>query len=396
MTRFSWRHIRIWHICLLTVAIRMLIWMTIYHPDGYSHLTRDDGVYQLAMEELKAGQLLSSIKIMPGYPAILVLVGGFPNVIYFNWLLSALGCWLLYSWTSSISHALGRDRAHQAGVWAAIGYACWPTLIYFSDHAYTEVPFTTCLIAIVWCWHHRYFWQGSMIAVLSILIRPTLDILAPLLLLSYLLVHRSPRRTIFMEMGKYVFIYLLFLAPWWWHNTQKYDQFVRLNHGMGEVWYHGQVNVPSDTTGIWVGDHLYDLGIYADIPDPIQRDQALREAVMQHFAEHPIDLLRAPLLNLRKFWLGPSEVFWGLRGWIVWGLSLALVMLFAWALVGWLRMSNRGILWFPILLTILYFSGVHAFLHGEPRYRIPIDPLLMGWVAYSVSRWLDQRKASGV
>jgi hypothetical protein len=77
--------------------------------------------------------------------------------------------------------------------------------------------------------------------VLGILVRPTLDLLAPLLvaLFGWIEARQStpPRvaATVLRRIAIYGLLYVLLMAPWWWHNAHKYGRFVRLNLGDGIV-----------------------------------------------------------------------------------------------------------------------------------------------------------------
>src|SRR5437762_1550980 len=68
---------------------------------------------------------------------------------------------------------------------AALGAAVYPPFIYFSFVGLTETLFTTLILAAYVCWYRGAFAAAAVFAVLSILTRPAIDLLAPLLVVYF-------------------------------------------------------------------------------------------------------------------------------------------------------------------------------------------------------------------
>lgn len=356
--------------------LRLLLWWGKFGRPDYPHLFRDDEVYWQAAQELWATGQIGSHKVMPGLP-LLEMILGFPGIVYFNMLCDLGTVGLTYYLAQRLLKHEGRAR------WAASLVALSPGLLYFSNHAYTESLFTLLLVGgTTLLYREKYEW-GSLILIFSIWVRPTLDPFIPLWIVAFAwAVHQHAWTKIMGHLLKYLLLYLLLMAPWWWHNYQKYDRFVRLNLGGGEVMYHGQVNLPrlADLDD----PQVYDLAAFDHLDDPERRKQAMQAEVWAYWTASPWHLPEAFIKNTIKFWLGIPEVFYGPFAYLVgFGMHAGIFLM---AIGIWRGKIWRQRLWWPILLLLLYFTVLHALLHGMPRYRLPLVPLmwllaLAGWVS---------------
>lgn len=352
-------------ILLGAALLRLGLWWGKFGKAGYRHLFRDDEVYWQAAQAFLATGEIPSPKLMPILPLLEAAIG-FPGIIYHNILVGVGIVYLVY--------LLGAKCFNErTGLIAAALAAISPGLLYFSNHAYTEVPFTFLLLLGTLLLYKQQYWGASIALVLSVLLRPTLDLLLPFWVCWFsLIVHREGKRFIWIRLGQYALVYLVCMSPWWAYNYERFGEFVRLNYGGGEVMYHGQVNLPQ---AVEISDpSIYTLGPYADIASPRERDEALKKAVRAYWMASPSHLPRAMWLNSVKFWFGTLEVFYGSFAYLAAFWDHALLCLGLVAI--WLLPALRRRWWSPILLLFLYFWGGHSLLHGMPRYRLPLEPFL--------------------
>src|SRR5438128_2349876 len=77
------------------------------------------------------------------------------------------------------------------------------------------------------CWYRGAFATAAVFAVLSILTRPAIDLLAPLLAIYFAaVVHRFAASAILRQCLIYAAIYCALMTPWWIHNYATYGAFV--------------------------------------------------------------------------------------------------------------------------------------------------------------------------
>ena len=368
------------------LLLRLLLWWGKFGRADYPHLFRDDEVYWQAGQDLWQSGLIGSHKVMPGLPLLDGLLG-FPGIVYFNILLSSLTVGLVFIWAKELQSSV------KLAWWTACLVAISPGLLYFSNHAYTESSFTFLLIQGLWALQQKRMWLACVSLVLSVLIRPTLDVINPILILLAAWDWHGERGTkLALRLGQYSLVYLLLLSPWWLHQHQKYGTWVRLHLGGGEVMYHGQVNLPQLTS---LDDTaVYNLSLFESIADPQLRNQAMQDSVLKYWRSHPFNLPKGTLLNGIKFWLGTPEVFYGPFAYVagLWQHAGFLLLLMAVIFNPELRKRK----WLPLWLLTAYFTAIHALLHGMPRYRLPLEPVIwmMVLAAWGHKLGLGQSKAA--
>jgi hypothetical protein len=249
----------------------------------------------------------------------------------------------------------------------------------------TETLYITLLLAGFLGWYRGYFALAAVAIVLSILTRPAIDLLPPILILYFaLVIHRMKPVAAIRCLAIYVLVYCALLAPWWLHNYQAYGTFVRLNLGGGQAVYSG--NNPRNQTG-GVSDVSLDMERFYRIQDPVERDRAARDEALQYIADDPIRFIKLAGLKFLRFWhLWPAAADYSAPIYVILSL-ISFVPVLALSTIyivscGW-TMFIRMV---PICLFIGYLTAVHMILVGSTRYRLPLEPFLIVFAALSFSR----------
>jgi 4-amino-4-deoxy-L-arabinose transferase-like glycosyltransferase len=295
---------------------------------------------------------------MPLYPIWAYLMGGFAGSsvapILIDIVLSTATIYVLYRLALELFHS------RVAALLAAFAAALYPHFIFFALTGLTETVYVfLTVLAFLLLYRARYFW-GSVALVASILVRPSLDFLAPVLVVVFaLVVHRAGWRAAALKLGQYALIYLVLIAPWWLHNEIKYDRFVRLSLGDGIVMYLG--NNPANKTGGGVCNERYcdHDGTHPawQIQDPIEKNRALFQAGVDYILAYD-EGYRTPLIIAASL------------------LSYAPVLLLAGVFVV-RRGVGDGRRLSPILLYVAFLTAVHLITIASVRYRLPLEPFLI-------------------
>jgi 4-amino-4-deoxy-L-arabinose transferase-like glycosyltransferase len=339
----------------------------------------DAHTYVDAGRELFTTGRIANDLAMPLYPIWVYLAGGFagsavaPHIA--DILLSTATIWLLYRLTLE----LFADRV--AALLAAFAAALYPHFVFFAVTGLTETAYIfLTVLAFLLLYRARYFW-GSVALVASILVRPSLDLLAPILIVVFaLIVHRAGWRMAAVKLGQYVLVYLVLMTPWWVHNEMKYGQFVRLDLGGGMIMYLG--NNPANKTGGGVCNERYcdhDRKNPAwQIRDPIEKDRALFQAGVGYIRDHPGRFVEMAGVKFLRFWrLWPYDEDYRTPLIIAASLlSYAPALLLA--CVYLMRRGVRdGLRTAPILLYFCFLTAVHIITIASVRYRLPLEPFLI-------------------
>ena len=175
---------------------------------------------------------------------------------------------------------------HLIAILAATIAAIYPYFIFYAAVGLTEPLFIALLLAAFLSWYRGAFFSAAIFAVLGILTRPAIELLAPLLVAYFACaVHGLGVKGAARQLAVYGAVYVALMSPWWLHNDTAYGSFVRLNLGSGFLFYAG--NNPLSHTGGGLVDIDWNNHAFDTISDPIARDRAYRDAALTYIKEHP-------------------------------------------------------------------------------------------------------------
>lgn len=361
---------------ILMLALALRVGAALMLPDQQF---ADAESYRAGGASLWATGLLGQPLIMPLYPAIVGLVGPGWGQVTVDIVLSTLMVALVHQLTLAVF----ADRA--AAALAALWTALYPYFVFYAVVGLTETLFTVLLLGAFLCWFRGRFTAAAVLAVLSILTRPTIELLVPVLILFFaLFVHRLPPLRALRHLAIYASIYGVLMSPWWLHNYREYGTFVRLNAGSGVMLYSGN-NPHNQSGGALESDS--DRKQFGAIADPVARDRAMWAAGVAYIKENPGRFLELAAIKFVRFWrlwpyapeyAGSFHIILSLMSFVP---ALAFAIIY---LLGWGR--REFIVVAPILLLIGYFTFVHMVLAASLRYRLPLEPFLISFAAVGMVR----------
>jgi 4-amino-4-deoxy-L-arabinose transferase-like glycosyltransferase len=367
---------------LLRLAFAPVVAATLgYLPDVLS--------YRTAAAEILSGAGIDSTLLMPGYPILVLLAGGGGiGQLVADTAFSVLSVWGVWGVTRAISD----DTL--AGLVAAFLWAIYPFSIFYAVVGLSESFFAALVLLGFFAYYRRQFSLGSLAMVVAILTRPAVELLTPLLILVFALaIHRLSFVQALKHLGIFAAIYAILMTPWWWHNHNKYGEFVRLNLAGGLVLYFGNNAENRDGGGV---DAPINVPGYHDIKNPVEKDRVLQKAAVQFIIENPVrfvELAGLKFMRLWRPWPYASE-YSGLLLSLISAISYLPVLAFAIAGSVW-AVRRRNVRVLPIALFIGYITAIHMLTIGSLRYRFPIEPFLVilaaAPLAWAVRRILRSR-----
>jgi len=365
-------------IVLLAGVVRLAV-SAVFPDQGFP----DARAYFRAGAALFENGVIGNTHAMPLYAVVSYLSGGW--LPYLDILLSAATSFLIY--LLALEMGLGRF----SGILAATVTAVYPHFVFFSFSRLSETSFIflVCL-AFLLLYREKYFW-GSVVIVLSILLRPTLDFLAPILILTFtVVVHQRGWPIILKNLLMYAAVYVALMTPWWIHNYHFYGEFVRLNLGDGTVWYAGNNPMNQSGGGIEGGANPdVDFTRFRAIDDPLERNAALKKEAFDYIQNNPGRFIELAGLKFLRFWrLWPytkdyQSPFIVAVSLLSYGVFLFLSIGFL-AKQGWAR--RRKIL--PVMLFAGYLTAIHMILIASVRYRLPLEPFIIIFGSYPLGHAL--------
>jgi len=374
-------------IVLLGLALRLTAAVMV--PDQGVHL--GDAInYRFVGKKFWQTGIIGSDLFMPLYPIMVASIGPGWGQLLIDTLLSTSLIWLVYE----LSITLFADTA--AALLAALGVALYPQFIYFAVVGLTEPLFMALFVAALLYWYRGFFVLAAVFAVLSILTRPAVDLLAPVMVLYFaLIIHRLPIGAATKQFVVYAIIYCALMAPWWIHNYRAYGVFVRLDLGAGENFYAGNNPMNKSGGGIAGIDFQREDYRFSEFTDPVARDRAAWNAGLDYIRQEPVAFLQRAVVKFVRFWrLWPYAENYSSPAIIaVYILSyapvflLTLVYLALWGLPEFVRIA-------PILGFAGYLTLVNVVFIASLRYRLPIEPFMIMFAATAAIR-LARRWPSG-
>jgi len=375
--------INIYQILLFALIVRLAVFIIMPNIEFPDFATYTNAGLQL----FSTGQI-NEHSVMPLHPIFVNLLQNSFMVKLANILLSTASVWLVYQ----LVLVIFKEKLY--ATLAALGSSVYPHFIFYSITGLTETLYVALvLLAFLLLYKKQFIWAFIVITI-SILHRPILDLLAPILIFIFsFYVHKLGYKNSFLNILKYTLIYMILMSSWWLHQYNKYDQFVRLNLGDGVVWYSGNNPLNKSGGGVWgsiKGDDV-NLTNFSYIKDPILKNKAFKESAFEYIKNNPQRFVELAGLKFVRFWrLWPyapkyETPFYIVVSLLSYGVALLLSIVFVFK---YLRENFNSIL--PIIVLFSYFTVVHMVLISSIRCRLPLEPFLVIFSAFVLGKLLKK------
>ena len=126
------------------------------------------------------------------------------------------------------------------------------------------------------------------------------DYIAPILIIIFsFFIYKNSLKTTFKHIALYFFIYCLILSPWWIHNWNKYNEFVRTDLAYGYHIYSGNNIMNESGGGIGGVDVDHSKIFESNQNDFVKSDKVFKQEAYKYILEDPIRFLKQ---SIRKFY----------------------------------------------------------------------------------------------
>jgi hypothetical protein len=359
------------------------------HAAGGDSLFMPDAVeYRQAGVELFQSGRISSDIVMPLYPIWTYITGGHFGLQIGDIALSSFTIGLVFFLTLAIF------KSRPAAMLSAFIAAVYPFFIYYAPAGVTETFFIFLLCAAFLALYRSHFITGSVFLVLSILVRPAIAPLAPLIVLIFSsLVLGNDWQASAKRVAVYLAIFAVMMSPWWIHNYNKYGTFVATDLGAGKPFYYGNVCPEMDEGVQRLAKGPQNCSIdFSSIADPIARNDSMQAAAFHFARENPAyfaRLLGVKLIAFWRPWVYTSGMAAKLAALLSYGLVLLCSLLF---LVARWRSYHRVLS--PIILLAAYLCVIHTLSYSYIRYRLPIEPFMISIASFAIVSLPYRRSAA--
>jgi len=318
----------------------------------------------------------------PVYPVVIGLIyfvaGHDP--VWVRWVQAFIG-----AWTCVLVYLLTRI-VFKHGTLAGLVAAMYPPLIVGTAEILTETLFAFLLLAVVYLVVSKNgkWWRitSGVTLGLALLTRPMAVFFLPFL--GYWMFANGARKDLaFVALG-----FVLVMTPWTARNYARLDAFVPFANVGGLTLYNSYI-VPPGGFGY---NSLNGVGdAYFQIESETERSRYLVGQTMKFISQNPLQAVKLGALKLLHL-VYPFDGYWsavsfGSKYNVFWG------MIVSFALFGWAKSERRrgGDVQLLGLLLLSFLIGSVVF-YGSPRFRLPLEPILISFAAAGMHRLFAARR----
>ncbi len=294
----------------------------------------------------------------------------------------------------------GQGTAQSAAwIWAVYPYAVYYSAVYLWDCALTSLLFACCFfLAMTRLPAMRLLgWAcyGFLLG-LAALSNPAVLSVVPMLLVYALWQRYRAGRSVLLPLAATLTVLLLTVAPWSLRNLRVMHQPVLMRDGFWAEFYAGNAGDTSHSNPDWT----HPASNPGEMLEYRRRGEMgymawKHSLALQQVQHHPAAFAVACTRRLVRFWTG----YWSFSHAYLQGEALdlpnvpfcsVLTLLMAVGIFQlWRRDRNLAI---PYLATLLVFPLPYYITHASMDYRQPIEPMIVGVIAYGGDFMLRSRR----
>jgi len=274
----------------------------------------------------------------------------------------------------------------------------YPPLIVFSTRIMSEVLNTFLLLVSILCLvmlvHRRSialaFVSGLFIGITT-LCKATTALFPFFVFLFLILIYRSKKQALYHGLIL-ILAAGIAISPWTIRNYLQFKSFIPVQLGISPGFW---VGTDVSKGGRWRGEGKM---LHHKLSRELREDHLYVEKfylskAIENVKENPAGYLTLLVKKAGGFWRRPSvggvEKF-GLKKILIRGSNYLLHYLaIVFGIIGLILVVKRKILLaYPLILIIFYYTLMHALLFAEPRYHIPVLPMVIILATYGFYRIL--------
>ena len=338
--------------------------------------------------------LVSSPLHMPGYPTWIYLLNFLSqNQIGYltgDIIISGITIYIIYQ----LSQVIFNDE--WVSKISAFIFSIYPFSIFYSISGLSETLYVFLILSSILLFYKNYFFYGSIVIILSIYVKGISDYIAPILILIFsFFVYKDTFKQGLQRFFLYFLTYCVIMSPWWIHNWNKYNKFIRTDLAYGYHMYAGNnfMNKSGGGVGGTDVDHSqilgYEISQRWDPSDYIRSDKIFKQETYNYILEDPNRFLKQYIKKFYRFWsFVPyakeyKNLTYSIISFVSFGFIFFLSIIFL--------LQNFKSYFYKIspLLTFLgIITAIYTLTIVSLRYRYPIEPIMIIFASFSLKRIL--------
>lgn len=276
----------------------------------------------------------------------------------------------------------------------------YPYFIYYQGLMLSETLFNTFLVAtfyFIYRWYENgfrvdiNFILSNLFLVLSIYVKGTLSLLAPLLLAGFYFLNKYKIKNTFKILLYSVALYGIFLSPWWVRNYTIFDTFVPFTTSSSFNLYLG--NNPKNLNGGCDWGEDVDKSVVKEINainSELGRNEAYKKEAISFIKTNPKRFFELAILKLKRFYSIVPNADKFSKGYYKWISIFSYGVVFVLFLVSIIYYIKQFKKLSAIYILFLYFTLLHMIIIASLRYRLPLEPFMILMSTAFVSAFIQK------
>ena len=264
----------------------------------------------------------------------------------------------------------------------------YPYFVYYQGLLLSETMFNTFLVLsfyYIYRWYetnfvlNRYFLLANVFLVLSIYVKATLSLLVPFLLPLFFILNNFKEIKKFMMISlSTIFLYALFMSPWWIRNYNIFDTFIPFTTTSAWNLYLG--NNPKNLNGgiDWSKD--VDKVVVArikNIDSELERNNAFKNEAVKFILNNPDRFFELMYLKLKRFYSIVPNADTYSQGYYKWISIISYGPIFILFVISTFIFIRKFTMLSAIYILFAYFTLLHTVIIASLRYRLPLEPFMI-------------------
>lgn len=267
----------------------------------------------------------------------------------------------------------------------------YPPLIVYCEIMQSETLFIFLFALFLFFWvrmEQSWRWQETLLAGLFLgiadLTRPALMFLPAFFLWNIWAAPREEKLKAIQHYALLVAISIIVILPWSWRNHRVYGKAIPIALGGSEQFYFGTLPWEEQRK---FGASLVGQKVQHSIQTIQETDSIYYSAGFLRIRQDPWAYLRLTGIKALFYFFQPqgaklTSSRFPLLGVLIYAGYAVLVLL---SFLGMWRARHLYPKIIPLLLMVIYFALLHIPLAPEPRYRLPVDPLIVLFALYGLA-----------
>ena len=339
--------------------------------------------------------LVSSPLHMPGYPTWIYLLNFLSqNQIGYltgDIIISGITIYIIYQ----LSQVIFNDE--WVSKISAFIFSIYPFSIFYSISGLSETLYVFLILSSILLFYKNYFFYGSIVIILSIYVKGISDYIAPILILIFsFFVYKDTFKQGLQRFFLYFLTYCVIMSPWWIHNWNKYNKFVRTDLAYGYHMYAGNNFMNKSGGGVGgidvdhsqiLGDEISTLTVPSDY---IRSDKNFKKEAYNYIVEDPNRFLKQYIKKFYRFWsfVPHAKEYKNLTYSIISFVSFGFIFFLS---IIFLLQNFKSYFYkiSPLLTFLGIITAIYTLTIVSLRYRYPIEPIMIIFASFTLKKILQ-------